>query len=292
MFATQLLVTMACMRTPPDPRIVDLFKTASANSPNGKIEYRLFIPQRAAVERQPLLIWLHGRGEAGSNNRDQLAWLELLFGESRDDVVNFPAYVLAVQCPADTPNWSSGRAAAIDPIDRVQIVLDQLLCQERIDDQRIYLAGISGGASACWELAGRDPERFAAMVPFATTSFGNHRPQRFTSIPIWAFQSTGDGPAAAAMTRQMVQSIRKLGGRAHLTVVDQPDHDCWTIGLRKHGAWRWLLCQRRGAANAPPPSRRPTRDSFRFLPTVITGTVIILAGWTACCVWTRVRRCR
>jgi len=112
------------------------------------VRYRLFRPTPLdPAVKYPLLIWLHGEGEAGDDNSLQLRWLDLVFrvGTTRGD---YPFFVLATQCSSGQRAWAaggngppeghSGRANSLaDPLAVTYDVFKHLLESEPIDPDRV-----------------------------------------------------------------------------------------------------------------------------------------------------------
>ena len=259
-------------RTPPRPEVEQCFAWRELVSDTGQIAYRLYRP--AVVdesERLPLLIWLHGRGEAGENNRDQLAWLELVLGRRQGHIADHRCFILALQCSHSQPTWVGLRPGQPDPLQQLEQALQETIRREPIDTRRLYLSGVSSGGTGCWEFARRHPHRFAAVVPFASSTADPRVVTALVQTPVWAFQSTADGPAAWQATATLVQRLRKAGGRAHLTRVQSPSHDCWTAGFRRYRVWDWMLSQRRGSRLNWPPGVMPSRFAI-VLAVLMAGT--------------------
>jgi pimeloyl-ACP methyl ester carboxylesterase len=128
-------------------------------------------------------------------------------------------------------------------------ILQETMRCNPVDRDRVYLAGISAGAAATWEMVMRHPELFAAVVPLACASGSDEsRAAKLVKIPIWAFINTGE---RAGMER-MVAAVDAAGGNAYLTVADAGGHDAWSAPL-KGGILQWMLAQRRGAPCWTPP---------------------------------------
>jgi predicted peptidase len=237
-----LIVALTLPQRPAHPTVVRQFHEMTFQHADESQRARLYVPASSTDRPLPLVIWFHGRGEAGNDNRSQLAWLELIFGSGRVEAI-----VLAVQAPLDQANWTSGGWQDSDPLSRVDAAYDHVLRYHAIDKQRIYLAGISQGASTCWHYARRHPGRFAAALPLATCQVNDQALSELAGLSVWAFQSTADGAAQLSRMRQLIARCKAAGVRARLTAVPGLSHDCWTSALTEYGAWRWLLRQRQGA---------------------------------------------
>jgi predicted peptidase len=118
-----------------------------------EMDYLLSLPK--GYDKQdswPLVLFLHGAGERGDD-------LELvkkhgppkLIGEGKD----FPFIVVSPQCPKDV--WW-------EPIE-LSALLDQVIKTHKVDQDRIYVTGLSMGGFGTWRLAAFTPDRFAAIAP-------------------------------------------------------------------------------------------------------------------------------
>src|SRR6202012_5083437 len=67
--------------------------------------YRMLFPDANPVRKYPLVIFLHGSGERGSDNDAQLKWGVMNFATDQNMIAH-PAIVVAPQCPAGL-TWSS-----------------------------------------------------------------------------------------------------------------------------------------------------------------------------------------
>jgi predicted peptidase len=201
------------------------------------LDYLLYLP--AGIElrgprRYPLMIFLHGSGEAGH----ELGRLERhgppKIAAGRPD---FP-FILAAPQIADAEQ-------GFDPV-ALDALLDELLERLPVDPDRVYLTGLSLGGQWTYAWASLRPERFAALAPIA----GNWTPEvacRLKQLPVWAFHGARDDVVPLDGDRAMVDAINACGGHAHLSVYADAGHDAWTAAYANTALYEWLLAQRRGA---------------------------------------------
>ncbi len=218
---------------------------------NQEFRYRLLVPEESS-EPQPLIVWLHGFGEAGSDNLRQLLWLDKLIYTPPIRRDRFPFFLVAVQCPRDNPYWTTGDQSADDMIDVAKAITDEVVAKYPIDRKRVYLAGVSSGGAGCWALASRHPEFFAAVAPMASTADGGISIEKFEGLPVWAFHSRFDSHTSAGSVRLAVAALQGGGGNAHLTEIDSASHDCWNAAFHEYHLLDWLLSQQRGEQSTPP----------------------------------------
>ncbi len=202
------------------------------------LPYLLFLPQgysAQASQRYPLLIFLHGSGEAGTDlEKVKIHGPPKLVGQRPD----FPFIVASPQIPdAET---------GFDPV-QLDALLDELLERLPIDPDRVYLTGLSLGGEATYAWAALRPERFAAIAPVS----GNWTPEvacRLKNVPVWAFHGAHDDVVPLEGDRAMVNEINACGGHARLTVYPDAGHDAWTATYASDELYSWLLSQRRVAS--------------------------------------------
>lgn len=216
--------------------------------------YRLFVPEtNGQADPKPLIVWLHGRGEAGFDNLKQLSWLEQLVFSPPWRKERYPFFLLAVQCPFDNGNWTrSGPQAGEDMINVVKAILEKTLRDYPVDRDRISLAGISSGGTGCWDLAMRYPEYFSAVAPMASNGGNIAKVDAMVSIPVWAFHSARDSGTPIEAVRATAIALKNIGGTVLLTEIDDSSHDCWSPAFTEFYLLDWLLSQRRGQLSLPP----------------------------------------
>ncbi len=134
---------------------------AGCTSSPEKYEYLLYLPEGYAEQEAswPLLLFLHGAGERG----DSLALVNV-HGPPKliEQGQGFPFIVVSPQCPEDQ-RWS------VKTLDKL---LNDIVAQYRVDEDRIYVTGLSMGGFGTWNLAARFPHRFAAIAPICGGGVG------------------------------------------------------------------------------------------------------------------------
>jgi predicted peptidase len=132
------------------------------------LAYRMMEPDYNPHRKFPLVVFLHGSGERGSDNDTQLKWGLMNFA-TPENMSRYPAFVLAPQCPSQD-SWSPYDEDIKNPPEkksmRLLIALIQKLIKEgRVDPSRIYLTGLSMGGFGTFDALQRYPDLFAAAVP-------------------------------------------------------------------------------------------------------------------------------
>jgi len=194
--------------------------------------FQLFLPRgylASEGRRWPVLVFLHGSGERGSDISRVKIHGPPKIADQRPD---FPFVTVSPLLPEDQ-DWDTGKLGAI---------LDHMMAHYRIDLSRIYLTGLSRGAHATWRWSAAEPARFAAIVPVS----GRGDPSqacRLKDIPIWAFHGDRDDIVTPFGSFAMVEAVRSCGGRPRLTIYPDTGHDAWTRTYDDPALYAWLLQQ-------------------------------------------------
>jgi predicted peptidase len=197
-----------------------------------KYEYLLFLPKGYDQGKQswPLMLFLHGAGDAGTNmNRVKILGPPKIV-ETKPD---FPFILISPQSPVRS--WN---------LDALNALLDDVIQRYRVDKDRVYLTGASMGGSATWAFACAHPEKFAAIAPVC----GSGNPaeaSKVASLPIWVFHGAKDPVVKIERARAMVDAVQAAGGNVKFTVYPEAGHDAWTQAYNDPELYHWLLQQKR-----------------------------------------------
>jgi predicted peptidase len=202
-----------------------------------QLDYLLFVPaDYASADRDwPLMLFLHGAGERGDDiERVKLHGPPKLVENDPD----FPFIVVSPQCPAG--DWWSDETMQLALVD----LLDDVSSRYNMDEERVYLTGLSMGGYGAWALAARQPNRFAAVAPIC----GGGKPEFAKAIgklPVWAFHGAKDDVVPVEASREMVDALKAAGGEVRFTVYPDADHDSWTQTYENPELYDWLLSHTR-----------------------------------------------
>ena len=207
------------------------------------LKYLLFLPkdyQAHSQKRWPLIFFLHGAGERGSN-----VWKVAVHGPPKIVAKDpdFPFIVVSPQCP-EGQIWSTEVLLGL---------LDKVEHQLNVDKGRVYLTGLSMGGYGSWDLGLRNPERFAAIVPICgggqvitvLLAEGTKR-DALRSLGVWAFHGGKDPVVPLEESQRMVNLLKKSGVQdVKLTVYPEAGHDSWTEAYNDPELYKWLLTHAR-----------------------------------------------
>ncbi len=217
------------------------------NASNGlKMPYRLYSPIEKN-KKTPIVIFLHGRGDRGTDNGKQTYSSTGLFMNEMSLVspnmqTKYPCYLLIPQCSDKTVNeewakWvgnspetpfkglgkdgsymmnkspSESGAAALE-------LIDKMIASLNIDPNRVYLIGKSMGGFGTWEFTARRPELFAAAVPMAGYSDPS-QVENIKHIPYWIFHGDIDEYNPVEGSRTMYKLLTEA--QADVKYVEYPN---------------------------------------------------------------------
>lgn len=199
------------------------------------LDYLISLPDGYSEtgESVPLLLFLHGAGERGSDIERVKVHGPPKLIERGDDL---PAIVVSPQCP--TGSWWT------DHLEALRLLLDELIWKYNVDEDRVYVTGLSMGGYGTWALAARNPGRFAAAIPICGGGTFLEA-LRLRDLPVWVFHGLQDQAVPWEESQRMVDLIRGRGGeKIKLTIYEEADHDSWTKTYDDPAVWEWLFSQR------------------------------------------------
>jgi len=211
------------------------WKTARA----GETQYLSYVPKdynEKDGKRWPLMLFLHGAGERGTNvQRVAIHGPPKLAKQGKE----FPFIIIAPQCP-EGDRWHD---------DALLELLAHAMREYAVDTNRVYLTGLSMGGFGTWKLGVAHPEMFAAIVPICgggetidVLLAGRERGAALKSLPVWAFHGAKDPVVSLEESERMVNALKKLGGKeVKLTVYPEAQHDSWTETYNNPELYEWLL---------------------------------------------------
>jgi len=204
-----------------------------------RLKYLLYLPQgyeEGGRKKWPLLLFLHGAGERGTN-------LSLVAVHGPPKLIkqgtNFPFIVVSPQCPAND-RWHA---------DELIAMLDEICARHAVDTNRIYLTGLSMGGYGSWALAAQHPERFAAVAPICgggeiidVLLASRSKAAAIKKLGIWAFHGGKDPVVPLSESERMVAAFKRAGCTdIELTVYPEAGHDSWTQAYNNPKLYEWFL---------------------------------------------------
>jgi predicted peptidase len=255
--------SLAPARADVDYKSLDKYWTADAQH----VPYRAVItPGRQGDELLPLLVFLHGAWQDGTDNESQLGGYGNGSLELVDEALDGAIPLVYVAPQVDREYW---------PPQRVAMVVRDALTRFPIDSRRIYLTGISDGGTGVWDTLKAWPTCFAAGVPMSgMTELAGLASIR--DVPQWIFHGAKDNDTdvetgydgAMVGSRAVVRALRARGGTPRYTEYPNEMHPIWHHAYATRELLPWLLDQHLRTppcnfANLPPPGTTASAGARR-----------------------------
>lgn len=207
---------------------------------NGKIKteiiqkhelgYALHIPADIK-EKKPLLIFLHGSGEKGTD----IEKVKIHGPFKYLKVHKLDAYVLAPQCP-ENEEWDA------EVLYRLILKIQK---ENNIDSDRIYVTGLSLGGWGTWNLAFAHPDMFAAIVPISgfVDLIQLEQTCKIAKIPTRIFHGLMDDVVNIDYAITIYKELKKCNSNVELTIFDDAGHDSWSRVYDNQEIYDWMFKQ-------------------------------------------------
>jgi predicted peptidase len=241
------------------------------------VPYRLFTPSTPGPH--PLVLFLHGGGEGGTDN-----WLQLVgtlgaaaWAERYPD-----AMVLAPQNPVA---WDAIRASmpqagtaprlpgwTVETLAAVASVIRGLIVGAQVDPDRVYVTGMSMGGAGTLRMLAHHGELFAGAAPICPSMNEETLPylKGLGNMPLWISSAYRDtfptrhlqivegiehlqaaGNQNAHVTLYSAEELAAYGLGCHPALTEEQrwgeNHHSWVLTLNNaYGIMDWLMARRRG----------------------------------------------
>lgn len=226
------------------PLVAKTFKSPDG----GTLPYRFLTPSKVEPgEKYPLVIFLHGAGERGTDNTKPMIHgvAEFTKPEIRG---KFPCYMIVPQCPEGARwvevDWSAdSHKQPVEPSKPLRATLeliDVTLKEFPIDPKRVVITGLSMGGYGTFDAVARRPELFAAAAPVCGGA-DEATAAQLAKVPMWVFHGGKDTVVKPARSRNAVEAIKKAGGNVKYTEYPSVGHDSWNPAYRDPALLEWLL---------------------------------------------------
>ena len=222
------------------------------DSTGNELNYRMLKPANYDSSKSyPLVLFLHGAGERGSDNFSQLKWGVSHFAEPKFRE-QYPAFVIAPQVP-EGKTWAGlppedpsthSNPLSDSPTQPMQLtisLLDSIQQKYNIDVGRIYVTGISMGGFGTFDIIQRMPNKFAAAAPVCG---GGDVSKGFLlkDMSLWVFHGSQDQVVPPQYSRSMVSAIQIAGGRPGFTEYPDEGHiGAWVQAYDNPHLYKWMF---------------------------------------------------
>lgn len=204
----------------------------SSKKLNATYNYLLNKPDDLKVAK-PLIIFLHGAGERGSNVQMVKTHGPLKYNNTN----KLDAYILAPQCP-EKSMWNS---------EMLYELINDVVSKNNIDKDQIHLTGLSMGGWGTWNLAFDHPEMFASVVPIC--GFVDRIPMidacNLKEVPIKIFHGLLDDVVNVFYSVEIYKKLKKCDAKVSLTIFDDANHNSWSRVYDNAEIYQWMFSQKK-----------------------------------------------
>jgi chitodextrinase len=214
------------------------FKAYFMNFFNTRLAFRLKFPKSftnpdSANKKYPIMIFMHGAGEVGCasnggiyNNEKQLVLGGKLFMD-RVDNNEFDGFLFYPQLRSkDAGCWGEWGGAPSANFNTIITLLDSMVKYIRMDNDRVFVDGLSGGGVATWRLAEAFPTRIAKIAPTSAAGLIMNYPA-FVHIPIWLATGGKDTNPSPSMASYSELKVSEIGGQIRRSLYADLGHSSW-----------------------------------------------------------------
>ena len=227
------------------------FEARELEGKNGKkLLYRFFAPKSVAEgTKLPLVLFLHGAGERGDDNKAQLKHCVARFLKNQK---KHPCFVIVPQCPKGDRwanlDWKAPvgglKKKPTAPMGMALEVVDRIVKDYPVDPKRIYVSGLSMGGYGTWDALFRRPKLFAAGIPICGGADTATAPV-MASIPQWVFHGGKDEVVPTRFSRAMVKALKQAEGTPKYTEYPGVGHNSWNKAYSEPELFSWLFSQKK-----------------------------------------------
>ena len=199
-------------------------------SPSGgeTMKYWLNIPE-GAHENGAVLLFLHGTGETKKPDR-----VKNLPQVQFPDKYKGDKYILVA--PVGNKEYFLERSAK----NTLKALLESIIKEYKVDRNKVYIAGFSGGTVGAWGLANDNPGYFKGAL--MVSCCGGFRASNFKDTKVLAISGTeGDERYYVNCMQENVDSVLAAGGVAKKITLDGYDHGEVQQKMNYQEALDWLF---------------------------------------------------
>ena len=220
----------------------------------GQLPYNILFPKNYNGRNKfPLLFFLHGAGERGTDNVAQLKHIAPILSSEKNQK-DYPAILVFPQCPQQD-YWASvdRESGTWEPLDtdkptaaglKAEKLLEYLIDTYLVDEKRIYVNGLSMGAFGTYSMLARHPDKFAAGI--AVCGGGNlDLIKNYQHIPLQIFHGEKDEVVPVRLSRDIAKELNTLKAPVIYTEYPGLNHDIWNKVYEDPNTLEWLFTQKK-----------------------------------------------
>lgn len=149
-----------------------------------RMNYIIYYPDNMSLqEKHPLIIYLHGFGEFGTNIQNTLAGSSAFTNNMKYGRFQQKAIFLAPQCPSNNKKWT-------ECFNDLKGLINKVVKEYNVDTNKITMTGHSLGGQAVFDFIVNYPGFLAAAAPLSPSYPWNHDYTKMKDLKIAVFLGT------------------------------------------------------------------------------------------------------
>ncbi len=199
--------------------------------------------------RPPMLVFLHGKGECGTDLAGIYALGPMTAFRPGDSAnpglaASWPFVALCPQCPPRGETWTDD-----DMVAATVALTRAVVATARVDPDRVYVTGLSMGGQGTWAVAQAAPDLFAAAAPLSALPWHPELAgDRLRFVPVWAATGLDDEARFVDGGHEMQRALAGSAVPDRFTFVVDGEHGVFNPMYEGPSLYEWLLEHRRPAA--------------------------------------------
>nr|MCR5415731.1 prolyl oligopeptidase family serine peptidase [Pseudobutyrivibrio sp.] len=252
------------------PQLENVDLSGSYTGENGQtLTYGSFAPEDDG-NKHPLVIWLHGAGEGGTQNEIAVLGNKVtaLYEDEFQNTMG-GAYVLTPQTDTfwltynEEGDWQGNPGVDSIYLETLKGLIDDYVAKnENIDTNRIYIGGCSNGGYMTMDMILNYPDYFAAAFPiceaYQDSGITDEQLEGIKDLPVWFVYAKNDTTVIPEdFEIPTIKRLESIGADVHTSVFDDvPDTTGRFTGedgeaYQYMGHWSWIYffnnqCQENG----------------------------------------------
>ncbi|PTT04125.1 phospholipase [Pedobacter sp. HMWF019] len=223
------------------------------------LAYRILFPENFNPQQKyPVVFFLHGSGERGSDNQKQLVHGGKLF-LNKDLRKKFPAIVVFPQCP-EKDFWSNVQfnqdktgkerfnfqkgGKPTKAMHALLGMIKNILDKPYADRNQVYIGGLSMGGMGTFEVLRREPKMFAAAISICGgDNIANVN--RYKKVPLWIFHGGKDDVVSPELSKEIADQMKIIGKEVKYTLYADDNHNSWDSAFAEPQLLPWLFSHKK-----------------------------------------------
>ncbi len=250
-----LLIALMSVLFVPSYGQYELYEKCEYVSGGDTLRYRIMYPEGYQQGKKfPMVLFLHGLGECGSDNE-----LQLRFGAGQFanpvNRENYPAIVIFPQCPKGK-YWVRQRPATFDevgmleqpfegPMTMVWDMVQSYADTAKVDTRRIYVMGESMGGIGTFDLVCRFPDFFAAAVPICGAVNTERLVAPARTVAFRIYHGDADPIVPVEASRRAYKALKQYGAKVEYIEFPGVWHDSWGWAFLQPDYLEWIFKQKK-----------------------------------------------